>query len=224
MTPRRFGARGGRCDDDLRRDLHDRLGPVLAALTLRVSTIRDHLERDDVTHAAAARDLLAALEDDLSEVVADVREILHAGGEPADGPGRARDLSSFLAARVRLFTQARGENWITLDARGEIDDLPRPVQRALLLVVSEALTNVVRHSGAAECVVELDRGAHELRLRVADDGMHQPPAAPGASGGLGVGSMQARIERLGGSLTVQAGPAGGTEVIARIPVPERRGH
>ncbi|MEI2774869.1 MAG: ATP-binding protein [Tetrasphaera sp.] len=218
--PRRRGcdpdARGA-CDPDVRRDLHDRLGPVLSALTLRVSTIRDHLDRDDAAHTATARDLLARLEEDLDDVIAEVRAILHGrGGRGASGGGDGRGgLSVALAARVRVFTQARGQAWITLDTTGAIDELPGRVQRELLLVVSEALTNVVRHSGAAECVVEVHRDRFGVRLRVVDDGRRQHPADQGE--GMGVASMRSRIERLGGALDIRSRPGGGTEVVATIP-------
>lgn len=80
--------------------------------------------------------------------------------------------------------------------------------------MNEALTNVVRHAGAARCSVEvcLD-GA--LRIAVRDDGRG---LAGGWRPGVGTSSMRERAAELGGTLTIRAGADGrGTEVEAVIP-------
>lgn len=91
--------------------------------------------------------------------------------------------------------------------------LPRPVEAVAYFVVSEALTNVVKHSGAsrAQVVARVDGGA--LRLRIVDDG------AGGAddSRGTGLTGLRQRVASVDGTLTVESPLGGPTVLEAWIP-------
>jgi signal transduction histidine kinase len=91
--------------------------------------------------------------------------------------------------------------------------MPRPLAVAALRIADEALTNVVRHSSATSCTVQL-RVGDCLELVVSDDGV-----GPGEEreGGVGLGSMRQRAARLGGSLAVRD-TRPGTRVCARLPL------
>jgi len=84
----------------------------------------------------------------------------------------------------------------------------------VLRLTGEALTNVVRHAAASHCRVEL-RVDGAVYLRISDDG------TGGLTGveGLGIGSMRARAEELGGRCEVRTPDGGGTVVEAVLPLP-----
>ncbi|MFD0534175.1 ATP-binding protein [Actinomadura luteofluorescens] len=82
--------------------------------------------------------------------------------------------------------------------------------------MQEALTNVVRHSGAAAVTVEVRLFPGEVIVRVDDDGT--AAHADGAAGGNGVRGMRERAASVGGELTAAPNPAGGFRVWARLPL------
>src|SRR5262249_36411575 len=91
--------------------------------------------------------------------------------------------------------------------------LPDQVEGGVYFLVSEALTNAVKHSHANEVEVEAVRDGGVLRIEVRDDGIG------GASGGGGSGlrGLADRVEALDGTLTVSSPPGRGTTLTAVIP-------
>ena len=95
-------------------------------------------------------------------------------------------------------------------------------RRTLLLVLKEALANVLRHAGAGRVRVRLAVDSSTVRLEIEDDGRGLPPGPPPApgSGHDGLRNMHARAAAAGGTLTVDAAPTGGTRITLRVPVVE----
>lgn len=91
---------------------------------------------------------------------------------------------------------------------------PDGVRLVVYRIVQEALTNVVRHAKASECIVEVEAGSEYVTVQVVDDGS---AAVPPDGTGHGLRGMRERVAAYGGSL--QAGPraSGGFGVAARIP-------
>jgi two-component system, NarL family, sensor kinase len=192
----------------LRRDLHDGVGPALAALALHAETARDLAEADP---GAAAR-LLDQLVPRLNATVADVRALVHQLRPPMlDDLGLAGAVAELAD---RLGTE---HTRVVLDEL-DVPALPAAVEVAAYRIVGEAVGNALRHSGAGTVHVELRQLGGMLALTVTDDGsgIPQRPQAP-AEGGLGMTSMRDRAEELGGRLDVSSGP-GGTTVLAHIPL------
>jgi signal transduction histidine kinase len=96
-----------------------------------------------------------------------------------------------------------------------VDELPRfgdGVEREILAIAQEALTNAVRHADAKRIRIQAST-AHSvgLRLSIADDG--RGIAGDRSASGFGMTSMQERAERIGASLTIVTAPRNGTEVV-----------
>lgn len=195
----------------LRHDLHDGLGPTLASVAMGLdaaaSRLADHPELADLL-----RDLDRALQD----AIADIRRLVYGLRPPA-----LDDLG--LVAAVRQQADEMTSRSGGRDARSGLaielvaSDLPplgAAVEVAAYRVAVEAMTNVVRHSGASRCTVRLVLD-DALVVSVEDDGRG---VAPGAPAGVGFESMRNRAEELGGTLTVDARPGGGTVLVARLPV------
>ena len=95
-----------------------------------------------------------------------------------------------------------------------VDELPRfgdGVEREIVAIAQEALTNAVRHSRARKITIRASTvQSVGLRLSVLDDGRG---IAREPSSGFGMTSMQERAERIGASLTIVTAPRNGTEVV-----------
>ena len=83
-------------------------------------------------------------------------------------------------------------------------------------ILQEALANVARHSGSTEAQVRLRSRGLSLELAVEDRGRGFSPGA--SRRGLGLVAMRERAALLGGTLTVEGGPAGGTRVRLIVPL------
>jgi signal transduction histidine kinase len=103
---------------------------------------------------------------------------------------------------------------ITIDAPERLPALSAAVEVAAYRIVQEALSNVVRHAQAQNCRIHLSVD-DALCLEIDDDGVGMPSDR---QAGVGLSSMRERAEELGGICLVEALPAGGTRVWARLPL------
>jgi signal transduction histidine kinase len=88
----------------------------------------------------------------------------------------------------------------------------------LFRVAQEALNNVTKPSGASRVFVNAIQTGDRLTLTVRDTGAGFDPALDVA--GIGLASMRERLRIVGGNLSVQSHPGGGTEVVAEVRVVE----
>lgn len=189
----------------LLRDLHDGLGPSLAAIALGLRAARQLAAHDP----ASAGLLLARLEEEVHTAVDEVRR-LASGAYPAV---LARlGLVGAVRAHVASLTD---RDPVRVDVRcGDLPELPVSVQVAAYRIICEALTNVVRHAGARRCLVRL-RFDGCLRVEVVDDGVG---AVPEQGDGVGLNSMRERAHEVGGTWRMELSAGGGTLVVADLPV------
>ena len=193
----------------LRRDLHDGLGPTLAAVLLRLEVAGEAAHADP----SALGTLIAELRLQVQTTIGEVRRMAYELRPPAlDELGlvsavrqRAAQFSGPLATRLN----------VSVESNGEFDRLPAAVEVAAYRIATEALTNVAKHAQARTCVIRLDAISGEVQVDVADDGTG---LAPSSQPGVGIASMKERVEELGGSFSIGPGPQGGTHVVARLPL------
>jgi signal transduction histidine kinase len=100
---------------------------------------------------------------------------------------------------------------VALDLAQPAPILPSTVETAGYFIVSEALSNAVKHAGADELRLAIDRRNGHLRIEVADDGIGGAQPAGGLSG------LADRIAALGGRLVIESPPGGGTKIVAEMP-------
>jgi len=191
----------------LRRDLHDGLGPTLAALNLQVGSLRTLIVHNPV----AADALVVEWRAHLRKVIADVRSLVYALRPPA------LDELGLLGALREQINQYRSSGVkLTLNAPEHLPPLAAAVEVACYRIVQEALTNVIRHAYARTCTIHLTIET-QLILEVIDDGQGLPPAV---RRGAGLNSMRERAEELGGTCELLSGSSGGVRVRACLPLSE----
>ncbi len=195
----------------LRRDLHDGLGPTLAGMTMQVGAARARLaEQGQVV------EVLAGLEAGLQACVAEIRRLVEGLRPPVlDQLG----LVGAIRHLVMAFNSGPGHSTPTIGmtASDGLGELPAAVEVAAYRIVTEAVTNTVRHARASRCEVRLtvqDR----LILEISDDGVglpgrHHP--------GVGLSSMRERAEELGGRFVIKPLAGGGTLMHAELPLDAR---
>ena len=189
----------------LRRDLHDGLGPELAALTLRVDALRNRARTPGVDLDAE----LVHLRTGIQVAVADVRRVVEGLRPPAvDDLGLGTAIEQ-LASRIVVGPR------LTLDV-ASLPELPAAVEVVVFRVAQEALTNAVRHADACAVHVGLQIVKGVIVLEVSDDGRGAVAARPG---GVGLTSMRERADEIGGRLDVRSAPALGTVVRLEAPLP-----
>jgi two-component system sensor histidine kinase DesK len=195
----------------LARDMHDLTGQSLSMITLKSELAGKRLSRLESTPETHA---IRAELDDISRVS---RQTLHDIREAVSGYRRPTLAIELITARTAL------------EAAGiQLDDDPQLVARsgtfhpdaeaALAWCLREAVTNVIRHSGARNCTVRLLEHRSELSLQVSDDGrgFTGTPANP-HNHGNGLHNMSERLSAKGGRLCLSPAVPSGFRLTATVP-------
>lgn len=191
----------------LARDLHDLLGHSLSLITLK-SELAGRMLPD---HPDKAAQQVADIEQVSRQALVDVREAV-------TGYRRARLADELAGVQVAL--SAAGVT-AELPAEADLAGVPEESESALAWALREAVTNVVRHSGARHCTVELCRrqtlDGPFLELCVEDDGS----GGTGTGPGNGLTGLAERLEKAGGTLETDA-LKHGFRLVARVPADSSR--
>jgi signal transduction histidine kinase len=179
----------------LARELHDGLAQDLAFIAMAGQRVA----------AGRGRHLLAPLGDAAARAIDETRAAIAGLDERADEAllAAVRRSTGELADRFGLQIIVQGDG-------AALSDAPR---RDVLRLLREAVTNAARHGGARRITIEL--GGPGQLLSVCDDGTGMPAGLGARPGSRGVRGMHERAAKLGGTLTTQPRPQGGTTVLVR---------
>lgn len=191
-------------------DLHDNLGSLLATIKLHFRGLKDEREKaiNDGYNIVEKTDAL------IEEAYQKVRQIAHAknAGVPAQ-QGLVPAVKNF-ADKVSL------ANSLTIEV---IDDgmeerLENSVEIILFRIIQELITNVIKHADAREAIIHLTHYGDSINIMVEDDGKGFEIKKIKDAQGMGIHSIQKRVEHMGGTVTVDSAQARGTNIIIDIPV------
>ena len=191
----------------LARELHNSVTQALFSMTLVSRSVELLLDRDP----DAARAQLTQLRELQREALAEMRALifeLRPGNLEQDGLVRAlKTHTASLQGRIGLPVVVES----TLEER-----LALPVEETLYRIAQEALHNVVKHAGAHEVRLEIQRTQDAVRLRIVDDGRGFDPAQV-PDGHLGLAGMRARAARIGATFSCRSEIGKGTTVEVLVP-------
>jgi signal transduction histidine kinase len=196
----------------LRRDLHDGLGPVLTSVVLNAEAALRLLRADPARSEA----LIGDLRDQTTGALQDIRRLVYELRPPAlDSLGLLGALQEYAMVLSRRADGAPLS--VTVESATPLENLPAAAEVAAYRIVTEALTNVTRHSTADAAVVRLAVRDGELHAAVHDDGVN---AGTGVQPGVGLTSIRERAAELGGRCTIRLDRTGG-RIDVWLPVPVR---
>lgn len=202
------------------RDIHDSLGAGLAQMAMLSDVMRRSMEREPPSGAANP----PPLDEALDEMFRSAQGLTRAVDEIVWAVNPANDtlqrLFTFLAHDVE--DMARNGD---LELRIRVDEdlpnvvLPAAMRHHLCMLVREAVANVLKHAQATVLEVVIACRNDAIEITIGDDGEGFTPSAPLADGHDGLSNMRARVDELGGSLTIDSSPGMGTRVAIQTPLP-----
>ena len=192
----------------LARELHDETGQALTSILLGLKPLERSAESPDARAAVASvRELVVSTLRDVRRLAVELRP-------------SALDDFGLVPAVERLAETFREQSGLQVDLESQLGEarLPREVETTLYRVIQEALTNIVKHAGARQVSILLQRKRGAAMAVVEDDGGGFDPASTRADA-FGLVGMRERVGLAGGRLQVETSAGAGTTLVAEVPVP-----
>jgi signal transduction histidine kinase len=187
----------------LARDIHDNLAQGFAAILMQLQGAQREA-------GALPRAVASSIETAVDLARMHLTEARRSVGALRPNVSSSEDIATALKRLAGL-----GQRTSSVPIEVIVDELPRlgdGVEREIIGIAQEALTNAVRHSRARRITVRASAvQSVGLRLSVADDG--RGFARERSTSGFGMTSMHERAERIGASLTIVTAPRNGTEIV-----------
>jgi PAS domain S-box-containing protein len=196
------------------RELHDDINQSLALLAIDIEQVAN--TPPSISEPAESLHQLSKRAGDISKHVQAISHQLHSSQLELLGLSWA---AKNCCEEYTLKQQVK----VDYQQNGLPADIPADISLCLFRVLQEALRNAVKHSGADHVQVKLGGNSNEVRLSVRDGGMGFDPESSIFKGGLGLISMQERLNLVGGHISIQSRPKHGTEIDVRIPISKDRG-
>jgi PAS domain S-box-containing protein len=194
------------------REIHDVLGQSLTALKMDIAWIGRRSASEAGLAPEALTEKLAAMSSMTDEIIGQIRRI-----SAELRPGVLDDLG--LVAAIEWQAQefeARTGTSCVVHCEKETP-LDREASTQVFRIFQEALTNVTRHAEAKRVEVRIGTHLDWFVLEVDDDGKGIAPAAARSPKSLGLLGIRERARRLGGSVSVEPRPSGGTSLLLKVP-------
>jgi signal transduction histidine kinase len=204
------------------RELHDQVGQTVTGLSLGLkgleSMIGDPNAQDNARgHVRWLQNLAGEIGRDIHRAAADLRPT------SIDDLGLQQALNAYASE-----WSSRHGLAIEVQMLGRKDRLPSEVETVLYRIVQEALTNVLKHAGARNVSLVLERRGDEMKMVIEDDGVGFDPSSWMSDGrmasdrpthqSLGLSGIRERLALVGGAMTLESGPGIGTTIFITVPV------
>ena len=191
-------------------DLHDNLGSDLATLNLYFEDIK---ERKEVV-VLDQNGMIQNMEDLLKKTYQKVRSMAHAGNAGVNAQEGLLPAVKNFASKVSILNRLM----IDVEDHGMNSRLENSLEITIFRIIQELITNIIKHSQASEVVIHLTNYEDTINLMVEDNGIGFDLSQVKPSGGMGLHSIQKKIENLGGRVTIESIAHKGTTVIIDVPL------
>jgi len=192
------------------RDLHDDINQRLALLTMELDRLRKSLTKP----SAKLLSRISELRKGTVEITADIRALAYELHSPK------LEHLGLVAAMEGFCKELAEQQQVQIAFRSQ--DLPSSLEQntslCLFRILQEALHNAAKHSGTRHFEVQLWGTSGEVHLTVRDFGVGFDPKVARQGRGLGLISMQERLNLVNGRISIQSEPRAGTVVNVRVPV------
>jgi signal transduction histidine kinase len=181
-------------------ELHDNLGSLLTTLKFHFHALRDQKLNTD----AQSDQLLEKTDQLLDEAYQQARTIAHmknAGVSAQEG----------LLPAVKNFA-------IEVNEHGMDKRLDNTFEITIFRIIQELIANIVKHAKASTAIINLTQHEESINIMVEDNGVGFDIAEIKPSMGMGLHSIQKRVESMGGNVTIESIPKNGTTVIIDLPI------
>jgi signal transduction histidine kinase len=199
------------------RELHDVVSQALGVIVMQAGgagSVPAHKEAD-------AKAVLSTIEQTGRQAFAEMRRLVGVLRDDGEAAALAPQptVGEIPALLARLASAGLD---VDLEIEGTQREVPAGVELSAYRIVQEALTNTLKHAGAAHATVRLVWSQDHLDVEVSDDGPAAGVTVPlqvrADSGGKGLVGMRERVTLFGGELEAGPGPHGGYRVAARLPL------
>jgi len=192
---------------DIARELHDRVGQNLTALSFNLQWLHDGPPASDEARRKVADSLaiLRATGATIADVLTELKPAMLANYGLLDA----------LRFHAREFTRRTG---LAVEVDGREERFAPDFEMALFRIAQAALNNVLQHARAKSARISIERGERRLRLEIRDDGAGFDPRSAGAAARWGLSGMRERAEAIGGTLRLDAAPGRGTRIVVEVTI------
>lgn len=191
-------------------DLHDRVGAQIGAFKHLFGQLRDDFAAASPTFSTSFERLNAELE----ALMADVRAVSHDLESPTL---KAFGLVAALNGFKDMFAKSPDLDF-ELDVHGLEERLPRKTEQHIYLILKELFSNALNRGKASQFSIQLLKTQNQLTVIVEDNGIGFDPKAAGESAGLGLQSIENRVQYMHGTLIIDSAIGRGTIVTIEIPL------
>jgi len=191
------------------RDLHDDIVQRLVLLAIELGGV----QQDVPESASELRTRIGTLQNEATQITNDVQLLSH------ELHSSKLEYLGIVGATKNFCKEFSEHHKVEIDFQSHDlpTGLPRELSLSLFRVLQEALRNATKHSGIKRFEVRLWGSTGEIHLKVSDLGAGFDTETAMKSTGLGLTSMQERVRLVGGELSINSQPKGGTTIHARVP-------
>jgi two-component system, NarL family, sensor histidine kinase DegS len=185
-------------------DLHDDLGGLMATLKLHFNALKDN----------DTPELFEKTNDLIEEAYQKVRTVAHAKNSGVIAK------QGLLKAVQHMAEKVSESNTIAIEVidHGLDNRLENSLELTLFRIVQELITNIIKHADATEATIHLTNHEESINIMVEDNGKgFNPSRVTKTNSGMGISSIDKRVEHLDGKLTIESEKNKGTTVIIDIP-------
>ena len=193
----------------LASDLHDSVGATLSAARLQFEHLEKHrnkLENEE--------ELFTKTGKLLEEAYQEVRTMAHAKNSGVIAK------KGLLPAVEKLARNASGASKLTIEVQdfGLTERIDNTLEITIFRIIQELVTNIIKHANASEASISLTQHDTTLSIIVEDNGKGFNPRTMNDKDGMGLSSIEKRVEHLEGSMEVDSTPGNGTNILIDIPI------